>query len=97
VRHTTHPHRLLRRGFGNSTPWRSEPDSVSARPSRLINRAPESRLSRGHSHRAGRANRLTPDTRSKHNFHENAAHNLEVKMEIFPVGGPANPDWTWTP
>jgi hypothetical protein len=32
----------------------------------------------------------------KHNFYENAAHNLEVKMEIFPVGSPANPDWSWT-
>ena len=31
----------------------------------------------------------------KHNFYENGAGNLEVRMELFPVDGPANPDWTW--
>ena len=33
----------------------------------------------------------------KHTFFENTVtHNLNVTMEVFPVGGPANPDWTWT-
>jgi hypothetical protein len=33
----------------------------------------------------------------KHTFFENTVtHNLNVTMEIIPVVGPANADWTWT-